>query len=84
MKVEFGKININSSRFEGEVVFTTHEFSEPPKVSCQLVRSNPYVYNVDLRYSPIYLINFTKDGFKCKTNGNFQPGDQIHWIAVGN
>ena len=84
MKIEFGKLSKNSSRWEGEVVFTPDKFTEPPNVICQVVRTNTQVNKMYFWYNPIQVINFTKYGFKCKTSGNFQPGDQIHWMAVGN
>ena len=81
MKVEFGKLNICGPRWSGGPAFTPHKFTEPPVVICQLVRLFEYRNDWALH---IYPCNITKDGFQCNIEGHYKPGDQIHWIAVGN
>ena len=82
MKVEFGKQEILGPSYSGGSGFTPHKFTEPPVVICQLVRSNQYVWNSWTLH--IYPFKITKDGFQFIVKGDYKPGDQCHWIAIGN
>ena len=82
MNVEFGKQNILSSRFGCWIGFTPNKFTQPPVVICQLVRSSPNVWND--RPLNIYPDNITTSGFQFNVRGDYKPGDQCHWISIGN
>ena len=82
MSVEFGKQNISGPRSTGGSGFTPGKFKEPPVVICQLVRSRQHVWNSGPLY--IFPFNITKDSFQFIVRDDYRPGDQCHWIAIGN
>ena len=80
MEVEFGVLNIYGSRSSGGPIL--NKFTKPPVISCQLVRSNQYAWDAGPLH--IYIFNVTNNSFQYIVRGEYKPGDQIHWIAVGN
>jgi len=80
MEMQIGTSNIH--RGGGVIGLTPNKFSRSPIIICQLARSSHYVWSPG--HLNICTFNFTRNSFQYIVKGDVKPGDQIHWIAVGN
>ena len=66
----------------GAISFPQNTFTQKPRVFCQIIRSDRYVFNAGHVW--VDVINYNgKDSFSYVGRGDRKPGDQFNWFAVG-